>query len=304
MTWLGRTWLLCSPAARLPPLSRVGGGKRALGLFDSLGSGPRRYSRLAGKTVLITGASSGIGRSTALAFARAEPNDLRLVLISRRRTELEKVTREIQDVAGDGVQINILPLDIGNLDETRRVMDKIPRAFRKVDILINNAGVALGGMATLPTIKESDMLTMFNTNVLGLIALTQTVLPSFLERGRGDVINIGSIAGKDAYEGASVYCATKAAVRALTASMRCELVSTDIRVMEISPGQTRTDIARVRFAGDQQAADQTYEGYTPLEADDVAELILFAATRPPHVVLADSLLLCNTQVSISDSDKP
>jgi len=198
--------------------------------------------RLAGKTIVITGASSGIGRSCAFEFARTQPDDLRLILTARRIDALKEVAAKIRDLVGDGVKVLPVKLDVSNPDEVRGFVGNLPEEWRDINVLINNAGL-VKGIAKAPEIAEEDINIMFNTNVTGLINMTQAVLPIFQTRpdgGAGDIINIGSIAGREPYPGGSIYCATKAAVRSFTESLRKELVATRIRVMEIDPGQVET----------------------------------------------------------------
>jgi 3-hydroxy acid dehydrogenase/malonic semialdehyde reductase len=257
--------------------------------------------RLEGKTVLITGASSGIGKSTALEFARTAPKNLKLILTARRLEALEQLKSDIQKEVGEGVKVLPVKLDISNPKEVREFVGKLPAEFKEVDVLVNNAGL-VKGVAKAPEIAEEDMDVMFATNVTGLINMTQAILPIFLARsgelpGTGDIINVGSIAGREPYPGGSIYCATKAAVRSFTDSLRKELIATRIRVMEIDPGQVETEFSVVRFYGDKSKADKVYEGCEPLTPDDIAEVVVFAAGRRENVVVADTLIFPNHQVS-------
>jgi 3-hydroxy acid dehydrogenase/malonic semialdehyde reductase len=257
--------------------------------------------RLEGKTVLITGASSGIGKSTALEFARTAPKNLKLILTARRLEALEQLKSEIAKEVGAGVKVLPVKLDISSPKEVREFVGKLPAEFKEVDVLVNNAGL-VKGVAKAPEIAEEDMDVMFATNVTGLINMTQAILPIFLARsgelpGTGDIINVGSIAGREPYPGGSIYCATKAAVRSFTDSLRKELIATRIRVMEIDPGQVETEFSVVRFYGDKSKADKVYEGCEPLTPDDIAEVVVFAAGRRENVVVADTLVFPNHQVS-------
>ncbi|OIW32501.1 NAD(P)-binding protein, partial [Coniochaeta ligniaria NRRL 30616] len=251
--------------------------------------------RLEGKTILITGASSGIGRSTALEFARTAPNNgVKLILTARRIDALKEVAADISKEVGSGVAVLPVKLDVSNLDEIAQFVPSLPEEWRDIHILVNNAGL-VKGLARAPQIAQADIDTMFNTNVNGLIAMTQAILPIFLARrpeegGAGDVINVGSIAGREPYAGGSIYCATKAAVRSFTDSLRKELVATRIRVIEIDPGQVETEFSVVRFYGDKDAAKKVYEGVDPLTGEDIAEVVVFAATRRENVVIADTLV--------------
>ncbi|KAI0997106.1 hypothetical protein K3495_g11081 [Podosphaera aphanis] len=252
--------------------------------------------RLVGKTILITGASSGIGRSTALEFSRAAPSDLRLILTARRIEKLEELKQQIHE-AGTGVKVLCSRLDVSQVTEIDKFVDGLKGTeWGNIDILINNAGL-VKGVARAPEISQADIGMMFSTNVTGLIAMTQAVLPIFLAKQAGDIINVGSIAGREPYQGGSIYCATKAAVRSFTDAVRRELVATRVRVIEIDPGQVETEFSVVRYYGDKAKADAVYAGCEPLTPDDVAEVIVFAASRRENVVLADTLILPNHQAT-------
>lgn len=255
--------------------------------------------RLSGKTIVITGASSGIGRSCALEFARTSPQDLKLILTARRTDRLKELAAEIKKEVGDGVKVFPLELDVSKPEEVRDFVAKLPADFKEVDVLVNNAGL-VKGVATAPNIAPEDIDTMFSTNVTGLINMTQAVMPIMLKRsegGRGDIINIGSIAGREPYEAGSIYCATKAAVRSFTDALRRELIASRIRVIEVDPGQVETEFSVVRFYGDKEKADKVYAGCEPLTPDDIAEVVVFAAGRRENVVLADSLIFPNHQAA-------
>lgn len=256
--------------------------------------------RLQGKTILITGASSGIGRSTALEFARTAPNNgVKLILTARRISALQEVAAEIAKEVGSGVSVLPVKLDVSNLEEISQFVPNLPEEWRDIHVLVNNAGL-VKGLARAPQIAQADINTMFNTNVTGLIAMTQAILPIFLARrpeegGAGDIINVGSIAGREPYAGGSIYCATKAAVRSFTDALRKELVASRVRVIEIDPGQVETEFSVVRFYGDKDAAKKVYEGVDPLTGEDIAEVVVFAATRRENVVIADTLVFPSHQ---------
>ncbi|KAK1673718.1 short chain dehydrogenase [Colletotrichum godetiae] len=248
--------------------------------------------RLEGKTVLITGASSGIGKSTAFEYARTAPNNLKLVLTARRIDTLKEVAAEIQKEVGSGVKVHPVKLDVSNPEEVRQLVPNLPEEFKDIHILVNNAGL-VKGVAKAPEIAEEDINVMFATNVTGLINVTQAILPIFKARpdgGSGDIINIGSIAGREPYPGGSIYCATKAAVRSFTDSLRKELIATRIRVIGIDPGQVETEFSVVRFYGDKSKADAVYAGCEPLTPEDIAEVVVFTSTRRENVVVADTLI--------------
>ena len=198
--------------------------------------------RLEGKTIVVTGASSGIGRSVAKEFARTSPKNLKLVLTARRIDTLKEVAADINKELGDGVKVLPVKLDISKPEEVKAFVPNLPEEFKDIDVLVNNAGL-VKGMAKAPEILPEDIDIMFSTNVTGLINMTQAVMPIMKKRdegGRGDIINIGSIAGREGYPGGSIYCATKAAVRTFTDSLRRELIATRIRVIEVDPGQVET----------------------------------------------------------------
>ncbi|OTA85638.1 hypothetical protein M434DRAFT_400135 [Hypoxylon sp. CO27-5] len=272
--------------------------------YDHIGSIIKRRAmssavakRLEGKTIVITGASSGIGKSTAFEFARTSPKNLKLVLTARRIETLQQIAQDIVKEVGDGVKVLPVKLDVSNPDEIRSFVGNLPEEFRNIDVLVNNAGL-VKGVARAPEIAEADMNVMFATNVTGLINMTQAILPIYLARpdgGHGDIINIGSIAGREPYPGGSIYCATKAAIRSFTEALRKELIASRVRVIEIDPGQVETEFSVVRFYGDKAKADAVYAGCDPLTPDDIAEVIVFAAGRRENVVIADTLIFPNHQ---------
>ena len=254
--------------------------------------------RLDGKTIIVTGASSGIGKATALEFARTSPKNLKLVLTARRIEKLEELAQEIKKEVGDGVKVHPAKLDMSQPADIRSFVSNLPKEFQEIDVLVNNAGM-VKGVDKVGDIKEDDMKIMFDTNVTGLINMTQACLQVFRKRGesgQGDIINIGSIAGREGYPGGSIYCATKAAVRTFTEAIRKELIATRIRVIEIDPGQVETEFSLVRFGGDKEKADAVYKGVTALMGEDIAETVVFAAGRPENVVIADMLVFPNHQV--------
>jgi 3-hydroxy acid dehydrogenase / malonic semialdehyde reductase len=198
--------------------------------------------RLEGKTIVVTGASSGIGRSVAQEFARTSPNNLKIVITARRIDALKQVAADINKEVGDGVKVLPVKLDVSKPEEVKAFVGNLPDEFKDINILVNNAGL-VKGVDRAPEIKAEDIEVMFSTNVTGLINMTQAVMPIMKKRdegGRGDIINIGSIAGREGYPGGSIYCATKAAVRTFTDSLRRELIASRIRVLEIDPGQVET----------------------------------------------------------------
>ncbi|KAL4904958.1 hypothetical protein BDW74DRAFT_24181 [Aspergillus multicolor] len=284
------------PTSEFPPLSRS---------TPAFGSSFRRTmasamaKRLEGKTIVITGASSGIGRSTAKEFARTALKDLKIIVTARRIDALEELAKEIKKEVGEGVKVHPVKLDVSNPEEVKNFVPSLPTEFQDIDVLVNNAGL-VKGVAQAPNIEPEDINVMFATNVTGLINMTQAILPIFKKRsdgGRGDIINIGSIAGREPYPGGSIYCSTKAAVKSFTEALRKELISTRIRIIEVDPGQVETEFSVVRFYGDKSKADAVYANCEPLTPDDIAEVIVFAAGRRENVVIADTLIFPSHQVS-------
>jgi len=239
------------------------------------------------RVVLVTGASSGIGLACAEAFARA---GARLLLAARRTDRLEALAARLDtDVA-------VVPLDVRDRAAVDAAIAGLDPAWAGIDVLVNNAGLA-AGFAPLPDGDPDDWDRMLDTNVRGLLAVTRAVVPGMVARGRGHVINLGSIAGHETYPNGAVYCASKAAVDRITQGLRLDLLGTGVRVSTVDPGMVETEFSVVRFAGDADRADRVYEGMTPLTADDVAETIVWIAGRPAHVQVAEVLLLPADQAS-------
>lgn len=250
-------------------------------------------SRLQDKTIFITGASSGIGKATAEEFVhQARGGPIRLVLAARR---LETLNTIKADLESKGATVHAVKLDVSNLSEIQSTMANLPQEFKKVDVLLNNAGFVLGN-DKVGEIEPSEVAAMMQVNVLGLIHMTQEVIKIFKANGgKGDIVNIGSIAGRDPYPGGSIYCATKAAVAAFTSSLRKELIATPIRVLQVDPGQVETEFSVVRMRGDKVKADAIYQGCTPLTPQDIAEIIVFGVSRPENVVMAETLVFPSHQ---------
>ncbi|MBW3129306.1 SDR family NAD(P)-dependent oxidoreductase [Hymenobacter profundi] len=238
------------------------------------------------KTALITGASSGIGRATAVALAES---GFRLVLTGRRREKLEELAQQLAPAP-----THLLTFDVRNRAATEAAIGSLPTEFQEIDVLINNAGNA-HGLAPIQEGDPEDWDAMLDGNVKGLLYVTRAVLPTMTRRQQGHIVNVGSIAGKEAYANGNVYCASKAAVDSLTKGMRLDLLPHGIRVAEVNPGAVETEFSQVRFKGDQERADKVYQGFEPLRAEDVADVIRFMVTRPPHVNVAEVLLLPTAQ---------
>jgi 3-hydroxy acid dehydrogenase/malonic semialdehyde reductase len=243
------------------------------------------------QVALITGASAGIGRATALLLAR---NDFDIITTGRRQENLESLEEEIRSKSP--AEVLSLSFDIRDQQAVTAACEKLTGKWRDVDVLINNAGLA-AGLSHIHEGVVDDWERMIDTNIKGLLYITRMISPGMVERGKGHIINLGSIAGKEAYEKGNVYNATKFAVDGLTRGMRIDLVEHGIKVTSIHPGAVETEFSLVRFKGDQRKADSVYEGFTPLYAEDVAEAILFAVTRPPHVNIDEMLIMATAQAS-------
>jgi 3-hydroxy acid dehydrogenase/malonic semialdehyde reductase len=237
-----------------------------------------------GKTVLITGASSGIGEACAVRFAEL---GARFVLAARRVDRLAALADRLHREHGS--EILQLVLDVRDVGVVSHVLGDLPAEWRGIDVLVNNAGLARG-FASVAESDPRDWDEMIDTNVKGLLYVTRAILPSMIERGVGHVINMGSIAGSEPYANGAAYGGTKAAIDTISKAMRMDLVGTPIRVTNIQPGMVETEFSLVRFHGDASRAGRVYSGVTPLTADDVADTVVFAATRPAHVNI-DSIML-------------
>ncbi len=246
---------------------------------------------LAGKIALVTGASSGIGKATALILAR---EGCRVILTGRRKNRLEEVGEEIKRRYNR--EYLILSFDVRDRKAVETTLAALPSEWQNIDILINNAGLARG-LSKIHEGEIDDWEQMIDTNIKGLLYVTRAVVPGMVKRGRGDVVNIGSIAGHEVYPGGNVYCATKHAVDALTKGLRIDLVDTPIRVSSVDPGLVETEFSIVRFKGDTERAKNVYQGLQPLTGEDIAETILFIVTRPAHVQIADVVIFPTAQAS-------
>lgn len=232
---------------------------------------------LEGRTVFITGASSGIGEACAIGFAAL---GARLLLCARRIDRLSGVAERI--ARDHGTQIHLLALDVSDAGVVSQVLSGLPAEWREIDVLVNNAGFAKGFEA-IPEGRPREWDEMIDTNIKGLLYITRCIVPKMLERDSGHIINMGSIAGDEVYPNGVVYCATKAAVDAISRGLRMDIVGSRVRVTNIKPGMVETEFSNTRFRGDADRARKVYEGVLPLTAEDVADAVLYAATRSPHV---------------------
>jgi len=236
------------------------------------------------KTVLVTGATSGIGEAAARKFAEASD---RLIITGRRRDKLD----ELYALLTDRYKTEVLPLcfDVRQHGEVEKYLGNLPDEWKEIDILINNAGLAVG-LSHIDEGVTDDWDRMIDTNIKGLLYVTRTIVPSMVSRSSGHIINIASIAGKDVYENGSVYCATKHAVDALSRGMRIDLLSHGIKVTNIAPGMVETEFALVRFKGDDERASAVYRDIDPLAPEDIAEAIWYCASQPDHVCISDLVI--------------
>lgn len=247
--------------------------------------------------VLITGASSGIGAACANIFAQA---GAKLILAARRQEKLEQLAEQLgKDYDCESY---LLPMDVCDLSQVQSALSNLPETWSNIDILINNAGLSRG----LDKVQEAsiqDWEEMIDTNIKGLLYMTRTILPGMIARGRGHIINIGSIAGHQTYPGGSVYCATKAAVKSISEGLKQDLLGTPVRVSSVDPGMVETDFSAVRFHGDTERANKVYQGVTPLTPDDVADVIFFCATRSPHVNINEVIMMPTDQASATQVNR-
>lgn len=239
------------------------------------------------RIALITGATSGIGRATAEAFADL---DFNLILCGRRQERLD----ELQEQLGTQTTVTTLNFDVRNWIEVRDAINTLPEEWQAIDILVNSAGNAYG-MSAIQDGEPDDWDQMIDGNVQGLLYVSKAVMPGMVARKKGHIVNLSSVAGKETYPNGAVYCASKAAVEALSNGMRLDLTQHGIKVTNIAPGAVETEFSMVRFKGDKERADKIYQGFTPLTAGDIADSIVFAVTAPAHVTIADMTILAGAQ---------
>ncbi len=243
------------------------------------------------KIILITGATAGFGRAAAIKFAK---NGYDVIITGRRKDRLEELEKELSAFNNNVLGLNF---DVRNKKEVDSAINNLPEQWKNIEILVNNAGLAVG-MSHIDKGDTDDWDRMIDTNIKGLLYVTRAVAPLMVARGSGHIINISSIAGSDIYENGNVYCATKSAVSALSRAMRIDLVKHNIKVTNIAPGMAETEFSIVRFKGDREKADAVYKGVDPLTGDDIAEIIYFCATLPPHVCINDLLVTPTQQASV------
>jgi NADP-dependent 3-hydroxy acid dehydrogenase YdfG len=239
------------------------------------------------KTVLITGATSGIGLACARKFAE---NGDKLILTGRNEHRLAELKKELD------TEVITLAFDVRDREKAKKYLNELPEPWQDIDVLVNNAGLALG---LEPEYEGNldDWETMIDTNIKGLLTMTRLIVPGMVKRNSGHIINIGSVAGDAAYAGGNVYCATKAAVKALTDGLRIDVADTAIRVTNLKPGLVETNFSNIRFHGDHERAAKLYQGIKPLTGDDIADVAVYAANAPAHVQIAEVLILATHQAS-------
>jgi serine 3-dehydrogenase len=243
------------------------------------------------KVVFITGASSGIGRSCAMAFA---PLGARLLLAARRRERLDELAAALRNTYH--AEVYAFELDVRDQPAVEKAVADLPAGWSAIEVLVNNAGLSRG----LDKLHEGNLLDweeMIDTNVKGLLYVSRAVIPGMVKRNGGHIINIGSIAGHEVYAGGNVYCATKFAVNALSKGLRLDLNGTPLRVSEVAPGLVETEFSVVRYHGDKEKAGKAYQGMTPLTGDDIADAVVYCATRPPHVNISELIVMPTAQAA-------
>lgn len=246
---------------------------------------------LKGKTVFVTGASSGIGEATARAFAE---HGARLLLCARRLDKLQAMEAELRDRGA--ADVFSFELDVRDRDEVEGTINTLPDSWNSIDILVNNAGLSRG-LTKLWEDEVQNWEEMIDTNIKGLLYVTRTVVPGMVQRGHGHILNIGSIAGHITYPNGHVYCATKAAERSISDGLRIDLNGTPIRVTSVDPGLVETDFSNIRFRGDEDRAKKVYAGLAPLTPEDIAEILVWSATRPAHVEIQTVLVTPTAQAN-------
>jgi NADP-dependent 3-hydroxy acid dehydrogenase YdfG len=253
--------------------------------------------KLKGKIALITGASAGIGAAIAYAFAEEGCN---LVLFARRKAILDEVAADIRSKYN--VLVYTYQSDVRNYNQSKEIIENLPEEVQNIDILVNNAGKALG-LSKIQDGELSDWEEMIDTNIKGLLYISRLVLPKMVERHSGHVINIGSLAGHEVYPAGNVYCGTKSFVRAISKGMIIDLNGTGVRVTNIDPGLVETEFSIVRFHGDETRAENVYKGYEPLQGKDIADIALFAVTRPEHVMIQEIFVTPTAQANATIVNK-
>lgn len=246
-------------------------------------------NNLYGKTVFITGATKGIGRSCALAYAEKGAN---LILTARSSDLLDSLKEEL--IRKYGIRVHTLVIDVRNSKDIEDKVKALPESFKKIDILINNAGLALG-LDKAYLASPTDIDTVIDTNIKGMLYITSAIVPSMLKNNSGHIVNIGSIAGDSAYAGGAIYCASKAAVKTFSDGLRIDLVESNIRVTNIKPGLVQTEFSKVRFKGNTEKAKNTYKGIEALTPDDVASVVIYTTGLPENIQLTEITMTPNHQ---------
>jgi 3-hydroxy acid dehydrogenase/malonic semialdehyde reductase len=245
------------------------------------------------KIAMVTGATAGIGKATAFKLAKI---NFTLILTGRRKNLLDSLKDQL--IKTYGVDVMVLNFDVRNREEVNNAIKNLPEEWKNIDVLVNNAGLAVG----LDHIQEGDpddWERMIDTNIKGLLYVSRAIAPLMIKRGKGHIVNIGSIAGKEVYEKGNVYCSTKHAVDAITKGMRIDMLKHGIKVTSVCPGLVETEFSVVRFKGDRKKAKVPYEGITPLTGDDIADAIVFVISRPPHVNINDMIIMPSAQANSS-----
>lgn len=248
-------------------------------------------SILKNKIVFITGATSGIGKACAYSFAKEKAN---LIINARREDLLNEIADDLRD--NYGIKVLAFKMDVTDRDEVEKAIAAIPEEWKNIDVLLNNAGLAKG-LAKLYEDDPENWEVMIDTNVKGLLYVTRAIVPGMVERNSGHIINLGSIAGRIAYPKGGVYCATKHALNAITNSLRIDVNDKNIRVSTVDPGAVETNFSLIRFEGDKKKSDEVYRGYEQLVAEDIADCVLFCATRPPHVSIHEIVVMPRAQAN-------